>query len=71
MRRCNEHNAVKLLTDNMKNSILLVNELNKSIHLHANIDQEVLAPEKPKEAHSIKFTTIEEEGEKLHSKQEQ
>ena len=76
IRTGNIHNAIKLLTDNMKNGILPLTE-KKLQHLkqkhppRCNPDLEVLLPDKPEEGHPIKFASINAEYDgKLHSKQE-
>ena len=67
MRRGNAHNAIKLLTDNMKNGILPLTEktlqqLKQKHPPSSNADPEVLLPGKPEEIHPIQFASIDAEG---------
>ena len=62
IRRGNVHNAIKLLTDNMKNRILPLTE-NKLQHLKQNIHLDAILIQKyyyqtPEEGHPIKFASI-------------
>ena len=66
MRRGNVHNAIKLLTDNMKYGILSLTEksvqqLKQKHPPRCNGDPEVLLPEKSEEVHPIKFASIDAE----------
>ena len=66
MRRGSVHNAIKLLTHNMKNGILpltekTLQELKQKHPPKCNADPEVLLPKKPKEVHPIKFVSIDAE----------
>ena len=66
MRKGNVHNAMKLLTNNMKNGVLPLNKktLEKLKQKHPqrrDADPEIMLPDKPEEIHPIKFDSIDAE----------
>ena len=66
MRKGNVHNAMKLLTNNMKNCVLSLNkktleQLKQKHPQRRYADPEILLPDKPEEIHPIKFDSIDAE----------
>ena len=66
MRKGNVHNAVKLLTNNMKNGVLPLNkktleQLKQKHPQRRDADPEIMLPDKPEEIHPIKFDSIDAE----------
>ena len=65
MRRGNIHNAIKLLTDKMKNGIFyLIKKTFQQLKKHPprrNADPEGLLPDKPDQIQPIKFVSIDAE----------
>ena len=66
IRRCSIHDAIKLQTDILKNDILPLTEktlqqLKQKYPPRCNADPDVLLPDKPEEAHPIKFASIDVE----------
>ena len=63
MRKGNVHNAMDLLTNNMKNGVLLLNkktleQLKQKHSQRRDADLEIMLPDKPREIHPIKFDSI-------------
>ena len=57
---------MKLLTNNMKNGVLLLNkktleQLKQKHHRRRDADPEIMLPDKPEEIHPIKFDSIDAE----------
>ena len=66
MRKGNVHNAMKLLTNNMKNGVLPLNkktleQLKQKHPQRRDADPEIMLPDKPEEIHPIKFDPIDPE----------
>ena len=66
MRKGNVHNAMKLLTNNMKNGVLPLNkktleQLKQKHPQRHDGDPEIMLPDKPGEIHPIKFGSIDAE----------
>ena len=66
MRKGNVHNAMKLLTNNMKNGVLPLNkktleQLKQKHPQRRDADPEIMLPDKPEEIHPIKFDSIDAE----------
>ena len=66
IRRCSIHDAIKLQTDILKNDILPLTEktlqqLKQKYPPRCNAGPDVLLPDKPEEAHPIKFASIDVE----------
>ena len=66
MRKGNAHNAMKLLTNNMKNGVLPLNkktleQLKQKHPQRRDADPEIMLPDKPEEIHPIKFHSIDAE----------
>ena len=66
MRKGNIHNAMKLLTNNMKNGVLPLNkktleQLKQKHPQRRDADPEIMLPDKPEEIHPIKFDSIDAE----------
>ena len=66
MRKGNVHNAIKLLTNNMKNDFLPLNkktleQLKQKHPQRRDANQEIMLPDKPEEIHPIKFDSIDTE----------
>ena len=66
MRIGNVHNAMKLLTNNMKNGVLPLNkktleQLKQKHPQRRDADPEIMLPDKPEEIHPIKFDSIDAE----------
>ena len=66
MRKGNVHNAMKLLTNNMKNGILPLNkktleQLKQKHTQRRDANPEIMLPDKPEEIHPIKFDSIDAE----------
>ena len=62
----NVHNAMKLLTNNMKNGVLPLNEktleqLKQKHPQRRDADPQIMLPDKPEEIHPIKFDSIDAE----------
>ena len=59
MRKGNAHNAMKLLTNNMKNVLPLnkktLEQLKQKHPQRRDADPEIMLPDKPEETHPIKF----------------
>ena len=63
MRRGNVHNAIELLTNNMKNGVLPLNkktleQLKQKHPQRRDADPEIMLPDKPEKIHPIKFDSI-------------
>ena len=62
MRKRNAHNAMKLLTNNMKNVLSLnkktLEQLKQKHPQRRDADPEIMLPGKPEEIHPIKFHSI-------------
>ena len=66
MRKGNVHNAMNLLTNNMKNGVLPLNkktleQLKQKHPQRRDADPEIMLPDKPEEIHPIKFDSIDPE----------
>ena len=66
MRKGNVHNAMKLLTNNMKNGVLPLNkktleQLKQKHPQRHDADPEIMLPDKPGAIHPIKFDSIDAE----------
>ena len=66
MRKGNAHNAMKLLTNNMKSGVLPLNkktleQLKKKHPQRLDADPEIMLPDKTEEIHPIKFDSIDAE----------
>ena len=65
MRKGNAHNAMKLLTNNMKNVLPLnkktLEQLKQKHPQRRDADPEIMLPDKPEETHPIKFHSIDAE----------
>ena len=66
MRKGNIHNAMKLLTNNLKNGVLPLNkktleQLKQKYPQRRDADPEIMLPDKPEEIHPIKFDSIDAE----------
>ena len=66
MRKGNAHNAMKLLTNNMKCGVLPLNkktleQLKKKHPQRLDADPEIMLPDKAEEIHPIKFDSIDAE----------
>ena len=66
MRKGNVHNAMKLLTNNIKNGVFPLNkktleQLKQKHPQRRDADPEIMLPDKPEEIHPIKFDSIDAE----------
>ena len=66
MRKDNVHNAMKLLTNNMKNGVLPLNkktleQLKQKHPQRSDADPEIMLPDKPEQIHPVKLDSIDSE----------